>query len=261
MEWTDCVRAAFSGASHTPAGDVVEELAQHIKAMYEAALVDGCTHGEADRRVADQLDRWRLEAGALRHRSRRPSTVALPPSAPPSRFAGLAQDIRYAARLLRRQPRHALLTIGTLALGIGATTVLFSVTYGVLMKPLPWPRSDSVVLLKETRGGSAPRFGAFTNIAYLAWRQHAATIDGIAAWSESRVTLTGAGEPERIRIAAATSSLFKVLGARPLIGSSSRRKMKPRRSSCSRSACGGGGTARIGHCSGRLCVSTTDPTP
>ena len=147
------------------------------------------------------------------------SGASPPPTEPPSPFSGLAQDIRYAARLLRRQPRHALLTIATLALGIGATTVLFSVTYGVLMKPLPWPRSDRIVLLKETRGSSVPRFGAFTNTAYLAWREHAATIDGIAAWSQSRVTLTGAGDPERIRIAIATSSLFRVLGVRPLIGS------------------------------------------
>ena len=94
-----------------------------------------------------------------------------------SRYAGLAQDIRYAVRLLRRQPRHALLTILTMALGIGATTVLFSVTYGVLMKPLPWPNASRIVVLKETRGGSAPRFGEFTNAAYLAWRR---AIDGQA---------------------------------------------------------------------------------
>ena len=56
------------------------------------------------------------------------------------RLAGLTQDFRYSTRLLRRQPRHALLTILTLALGIGATTLLFSVAYGVLMKPFPWPK-------------------------------------------------------------------------------------------------------------------------
>ena len=54
---------------------------------------------------------------------------------------GFLQDLRYAARLARRQPRHTLLTIGMTALGIGATTALFSVAYGVLWKPLPWPRA------------------------------------------------------------------------------------------------------------------------
>ena len=72
---------------------------------------------------------------------------------------------------------------------------------------------------EETRGGSAPRFGAFTNAAYLAWREEAATIEHIAAWSQRPVTLTGVGEPERIRITAATATLFPLLGARPLVGS------------------------------------------
>ena len=128
-------------------------------------------------------------------------------------------DLKYAARLLRRQPRHALLTIATMALAIGATTTLFSVTYGVLLKPLRWPNADRIVVLKETRGGSAPRFGEFTSAAYLAWRDHASTISDIAAWSARIATMTGAGEPERVRITAATASLFQVLGTRPLIGS------------------------------------------
>lgn len=135
-----------------------------------------------------------------------------------ARFGGVVHDVRYAARLLRRDPRHALLTILTLALGISATTVLFSMTYGVLMKPLPWPHADRLVVLTETRGGNAPRFGAFTNAAYLAWREQARTIEHIAAWSSRLVTLSGAAEPERIRIAEATASLFPVLSARPLIG-------------------------------------------
>jgi putative ABC transport system permease protein len=130
----------------------------------------------------------------------------------------IPDDLRYAARVLRRQPRHALLIVLTLAIGIGATTLLFSVTYGVLMKPLPWPHADRLVVLTETRGGNPPRFGAFTNTAFLAWREQARTLDNIAGWSSRLVTLSGLGEPERIRVAEATASLFPVLGARPLIG-------------------------------------------
>jgi predicted permease len=133
--------------------------------------------------------------------------------------AGLTEDFRYSVRLLRRQPRHALLTVLTLALGIGATTLLFSVTHGVLIKPFPWANAERLVVLKETRGGLPPRFGAFTNAAYFAWRDQPATIEGIAAWAQRTVTLTGAGEPERIRVVQATATLFPVLGARPLAGS------------------------------------------
>ncbi len=128
-------------------------------------------------------------------------------------------DLRYAARLLTRQPRFTLLAILTMALGIGATTILFSVTYGVLVKPLPWPGGDRIVLLKETRGGNPPRFGSFTNTAYLAWQDRASTIDDLAAWSQATVTLSGAGEPDRIRIAQNTASLFRALGIRPIVGS------------------------------------------
>jgi putative ABC transport system permease protein len=218
MDWPNRIRAALAGASPVPDEDVIEELAQHARTMYETARADGGSHQEAERQVADQIDRWRIEAAALRHRPRRAPVIEPPPTAS-SRITGVAQDVRYAARLLRRQPRHAVLTILTMALGIGATALLFSVTYGVLIKPLAWPNADRVIVLKETRGGSPPRFGAFTNAAYLAWREEAKTIEHIAAWSQRLVTLSGTGEPERIRITAATASLFPALGLRPLIGS------------------------------------------
>jgi predicted permease len=218
MDWTTRVRLTFANASHQPDEGVIEELAQHVGALYEAARANGCSHDEAERRVADHLERWRGDAARLRHRSRHVPVVVAPPAPSGSRWAGLAQDLRYAVRLLRRQPRHALLTILTMALGIGATTVLFSVTYGVLMKPLPWPNASRIVVLKETRGGSAPRFGEFTNAAYLAWRDEPSTIEHIAAWSQRLVTLSGAGESERIRVTAATASVFPALGAQPLLG-------------------------------------------
>ena len=130
----------------------------------------------------------------------------------------LMHDLRYAVRLLVRQPRFTVLAAVTMALGIAATTTLFSVTYGVLARPLPWPSGDRVVLLKETRGGNPPRFGAFTNAAYLAWRDHSSTLDELAAWSQATMTLSGAGEPDRIRIAQNSASLFRVLGVRPIVG-------------------------------------------
>ena len=71
--------------------------------------------------------------------------------------AGLIQDARYAMRLLRRQPGFTAVAILTMALGIGATTTLFSVAYGVLLKPLPWPHADRLVRVTETRAGRIGR--------------------------------------------------------------------------------------------------------
>ena len=129
------------------------------------------------------------------------------------------QDFRYALRLLRRQPRFSWLVVLTMALGIGATTALFGVTYGVLLKPLPWANADRLVLLKETRGSHAPRFGSFSNAAYLAWREQPQAIEEIAAWTPRTATLTGAGAAERIRGANVTASLFRAIGAQPIKGS------------------------------------------
>ncbi|HUR28742.1 MAG TPA: ABC transporter permease, partial [Planctomycetota bacterium] len=134
--------------------------------------------------------------------------------------------MRYSVRVQRRQLKFAVLVIGLMALGIGATAALFSVTYDVLVKPLPWPNADRVVSLTETRGGNAARVGGFTNVVYLAWQEDARTVDGLAAWSSGLapwspgpVTLSGDGDPERIATVSTTASLFPVLGVQPLLGS------------------------------------------
>jgi putative ABC transport system permease protein len=219
MDWNARITAAMARDGRIPDDDVVEELAQHARAMYDAARAEGASDAEAQARVGDQIERWRQDVDRLRHTSRRPAAVEPPPASSVSPLAGLGQDVRYAFRLLRRQPRFTLLASATMALGIAATTVLFSVTYGVLMKPLPWRGADRLVVLKETRGGRPPRFNAFSNAAYLAWREQATMIEDIAAWSQRTVTLTGQGEPERVRVTAATASLFTLLEAHPLLGS------------------------------------------
>ena len=219
MEWKARVRSAFESAGTVPDDEVLEELAQHARAAFDSARADGHTPEEADRAVEDLLTRWRADVAALRRRPRRQPAVVPPAAASASRFAGMAHDVRYAARLLRRQPRYALVATLTIALAIGAATTLFSVAYGVLMKPLPWADADRLIVLKEKRGPHAPRFGSISNAAYLAWRDTAGTIEDIAAWSSGTVTMAGVGEPARIRIVSASASLFRVIAARPLIGS------------------------------------------
>ena len=219
MDWKQKIHDGFLAASRVPDDDVLEELAQHAKAEYDMARAEGCTAVEADARVDVLLASWTSEAAILRHRSRRPPVVEPPPASSSGVLSGVGRDISYAFRLLRRQPRYAAVAILTMALAIGATTLLFSVTYGVLMKPLPWPSAERLVVLKETRGGNPPRFGAFTNAAYLAWRDQANTVDALAAWNTRTVTMTGRGDPSRVRITMASASLFDVLEVRPVIGS------------------------------------------
>jgi predicted permease len=118
-----------------------------------------------------------------------------------------------------RQPGYAALIIATMALGIAATTVLGSVAYGVLLKPLPWADAPRLVRLYENRQGSTRRFRPMmTNGTYREWRDAANTLDGMAAWSIERMALADQGGAARITIADVTPTLFPLLQAVPALG-------------------------------------------
>jgi putative ABC transport system permease protein len=212
------IRSAFTTENSAPEDDVIYELVEHARSAYDAGRASGCTHEEADTKVECLINEWLKDTDGLRRLSRHQPAVVPPPTSSPSALSGLSHDLLYAVRRLRRKPRYALLTIMTMALALCAATVLFSITYGVLVKPLPWPNSNRLVVLKETRGGHAPRFGSFTNATYLAWRDGMTTIEDMASYWSGSMTLTGAGEPERIQTVSATASLFHVLGVRASMG-------------------------------------------
>lgn len=128
------------------------------------------------------------------------------------------QDLRHAVRLVGREPGYAAIAVLAIALGIGATTTLFSVTYGVLVKPLPWSEPDRLVRLEERRGGRTGRVPwTITNGTYLAWRD-ASTVDAIGGWTSTSSTFSDAGEPERIRLGRLTPTVFRVMDARAFVG-------------------------------------------
>lgn len=218
MNWKSRIRSAFAAAAVLPDDDIIEELAQHAAATYEAARADGEANDAATLRVEQQIALWVRDGKSFTRRPRRPPAVLPPPTETPLE-TGVLHDLRYAFRLVWRKPGFTSVAVVTMALGIGTTTVLFSLTWGVLMKPLPWPNADRLVIVKETRGGNPPRFNSFSNTAYAAWREKAALVEHLVAWSDRAATVTGLGDPERIRIVTATASLFPALGVKPLAGS------------------------------------------
>ena len=156
----------------------------------------------------------------FRARVRDSLPAAVPPPAGWIPWAGLMQDIRHGARVLRRRRGITLVEMLTMALGIGATTALFSVTYGVLLKPLPWPDSDRLVRLTETRQRHEPRVrGTMSNGPYREWAAEHSTIEAIGGWLTRTATVVIAGgEPTRMPVAAVTPSLLDVVSAAPLRG-------------------------------------------
>ncbi|MBM3791241.1 MAG: FtsX-like permease family protein, partial [Acidobacteria bacterium] len=219
FDWASEIRAAFAARGHLPDPDVVEELAQHAAATFERERAEDATGEEAEQEVRRQIDAWCADALLLRRRPGRTPLVE-PPPAGRGCLPGLAQDLRYALRLIGRRPGHALVAVLTMALGIGATTALFGIANGVLLRPLPWPDSDRIVRLSEMREGGSDRLrGILTNATYLAWRDQPQALDAIAGYRRHRVTLTGSGEPQRLLTIAVTPSLFPMIGASPLLGS------------------------------------------
>ncbi|HZE69969.1 MAG TPA: ABC transporter permease [Pyrinomonadaceae bacterium] len=125
------------------------------------------------------------------------------------------KDLRYALRMLRKNPGFTLVAVATLALGIGANTAIFSVLYAVLLSPLPYPQADRIVRINETEGEggmgvSPPNFFDF--------QQQNQTLESLAAFSSGSFILTGASEPQRIEAAEVTHSLSAVLKVNPLLG-------------------------------------------
>ena len=128
----------------------------------------------------------------------------------------LLSDARYALRLLLKRPGFAAVAILTLALGIGATTAIFTVVYAVLLRPLLFRDVDRLVQVRII-GRDRAEF-PLPNTDFLAWRSQNQTADAIAAFDNSSATITGDGSPERIPGSKVTDRFFDVLGARPLLG-------------------------------------------
>jgi putative ABC transport system permease protein len=134
----------------------------------------------------------------------------------------LTRDLRFAARGLRRSPAFTTAAIVTLALGIGATTAVFSVVYGILFRPLPFPNADRlvrVVQLVPERPGQPPshRIG-LTPDQITEWRATSRTLAEIGYFRRRPAALTGIGMPVRLNGAQVSVSLFRALGVPPQLG-------------------------------------------
>jgi putative ABC transport system permease protein len=171
--------------------------------IWALALFDAVRHGSAQRMEAfphpgegfiQGVKRWRWWMRAVR------------------------QDVAYALRLLGRQPGVTAVAVLTLALGIGANTAIFSAVDAVLLRPLPYPEPDRVMMLWEKR----PAEGVLDNVVspadFLDWAKMNTTFESMAAVMTLPADLTGSGDPVRVVAAAVSAPFFEVLGTRPLLG-------------------------------------------
>jgi predicted permease len=130
----------------------------------------------------------------------------------------VGRDLRFALRGLLRSPTFAFTAALTLALGIGATTAIFSVVYSVLIKPLPYPNADELVRIRHGARGQPLGTADFDATMYFTYRDENRTFASIGLWQEASATLTDSGEPEQVRALRVTDGTLQALGVQPMRG-------------------------------------------
>ena len=123
----------------------------------------------------------------------------------------LLADLRFAARRCWKQPGFTATAVLTLALGIGASTAIFSVVYGVMLKPLPFTESDHLVGVWHEHHNHGPG-------TYLTYRDHQRVFEDIGAWRTDHVSITGRGEPERVEALSVSAATLPLLRVQPALG-------------------------------------------
>ncbi|MFL6236623.1 MAG: ADOP family duplicated permease [Thermoanaerobaculia bacterium] len=207
--WRRAFRLHLRGG--TVEQDVEDEIAFHLEMracelIEEDGLEPGAAREEALRRFGEmeEVRRRCREIGRQTTRGRRWTETA----------AELRQDAVFALRQLRKAPVFALIAVLTLALGVGATTAIFSLLHAVVLKPLPFPHPERIVQLWRTEHGEDRSLSA---ASFLGFRE-ARSFSALAASWTSSFNLTGDGPPERILGDRVSAGYFEAFGVKPELG-------------------------------------------
>src|SRR5215218_8862001 len=130
----------------------------------------------------------------------------------------LLQDIRFGLRMLLKSPSVSIVATIALALGIGANTAIFSVVNAVLLRPLPFPNSDSLVALFETDLQRGMQRGSHSYPNFFDIRSQTTVLERVSTYRTSDFIMTGQGEPARLQGTVATADLLSLLGVQPMLG-------------------------------------------
>jgi putative ABC transport system permease protein len=188
-----------------------------------ASVVADLVTGAARERIAAARE-WRRE----RHRQRLARTHRSPdhPATPQGdRMGTLAQDLRYAWRTVRKSPGFALVVIVSLALGIGANSLIYSVVDGIVLRPFPYPNADRIVSIGVTYpalSGERRFIEAISPPEYNDIRAGSKTIDRFFAFDLGNRNISGGDQPERVFTAFVWGDPMAAIGVRPLLGRSFR---------------------------------------
>jgi putative ABC transport system permease protein len=130
----------------------------------------------------------------------------------------ILQDVRYGWRMLRRSPTFTVVAILALALGIGATTTIFSIVYGVLLRPLPYPADERIAMVFNHFSPQNTDHGTLSLADYLDWKKGNHAFESAELFRTAVFDVTGAKEPEQVQGVSSTAGFFSTLRVQPLMG-------------------------------------------
>ncbi len=196
-----------------PRADIEDELSFHL----ESRVRDLMAQGVPEPAARAQAQRTFGDVVRIREELRRMDSRHLARTRRYRLLQDLRADLRLGFRLLLRRRLFALAVIATLALGIGASTTIFSVVHGLLLRPLPWPGGDRLVVLWEhdVPRGKAGNVVSVPN--FEAWRERSRSYTGLAGLMPARFTVTG-DAPDRIYGGAVSPEWFSIVGVAPELG-------------------------------------------
>lgn len=230
-DWRDLVRHHLtpSGSPAPEIADIVDELAQHLADLYGEARADGRSDAEAMAIARAALpDAGSGLARELAHAGRtlpevigRRWTAAIdrtPDGRGPRWLSGLRRDLLVAARALMQARGFAALAVTTLAIGIGATTAIFAAVDTILIRPMPYPHADRLVVPTSVHVARGHFNGSIAFADYTDWRAERGVFQAVAAWRQITVDLTDYGDPERAEAAQVTEDFFRLADATFIAG-------------------------------------------
>lgn len=221
-DWKTDVRERLAGLGLAPTreAEIVDELSQHLADREAEVTRGGASAGEARRIVLDELDGHELIRRALDETGQTHAAGPAVWAAPAGtwRPQQLWQDARYAMRSLAKDRGYTLAAVLALAVGIGATAAIFGAVDAVLIRPMPFPHADRLVVPVSVNVARQTDQGSTTFADYMDWRGQIDIFEAVALWRPINIDITGGGDPERVEAEQVAEEFFRVIDVKPIAG-------------------------------------------
>jgi len=231
-DWHRYVREHLSlpGLKESRERDIIAEVASQLEDVYLEAVARGRSEAEGREAARSHVQDWDAFAADLLRAERSRRRARGDPWAEEaserlrakggwwSALADAIQDGRLALRSLRSSPGFTSVALLTLALGIGGVATIFTLFDQVLLRPLPYEDSGELVELWEKMASFENAAVAYPN--FLDWRERNLVFEDVGVWNDTRMALTGSGDPEQVRVGRVSASVFPLLRVTPVLGRS-----------------------------------------